>query len=138
LSEDKYGNYVIQHILLFGDYKYKYKIVDIVKSNLQSLCTQKYSSNVVQLTLKQVSEDHKNQLISSILNNKNRELLIDLMKNMYGNYVIQTALEMANDNQRSKLIKFASENKEMLKRVRYGKHILNKIEEYKHNMNNSE
>jgi len=41
LAEDKYGNYVIQHILEFGDDLYKNKIVTFVRNNLLDLCNQK-------------------------------------------------------------------------------------------------
>jgi len=41
LSEDKYGNYVIQHLLTYGDKKNKNKVIQIVKNNIFNLCNQK-------------------------------------------------------------------------------------------------
>jgi len=55
--------------------------------------------------------------------------VVDLMKNMYGNYVIQTSLDVCNDQQKHKFIKYTRDYKDLLKKVRYGKHILNKVDE---------
>jgi len=41
LAEDKYGNYVIQHLLVYGDEYNKTKIMNNIKNNIFKLCNQK-------------------------------------------------------------------------------------------------
>lgn len=48
LCEDKYGNYVVQHILVHASEKFKSKIHYIVKDNLLLLSQHKFASNVVE------------------------------------------------------------------------------------------
>jgi len=59
---------------------------------------------VVQECLKKGSAENVEKIIGSILN-LNQLKVIDLMKHMYGNYVIQTALDVSNDTQKAKLVK---------------------------------
>jgi len=93
-------------------------VVAVVKKNLLTLSNQKFSSNVVQTCLKKGAPVHKSTLIDSIIYSENDCMIIDLMKNMFGNYVIQTALDEATEEQRAKIIKYARQNKNYLMRVR--------------------
>jgi len=63
----------------------------------------------VQECLNKGTENQKNEIINAIVNKKYEESLFELMKNMYGNYVIQTALDVANDKNKDKLINCANQ-----------------------------
>lgn len=70
-----------------------------VKANIFDLSCQKFSSNVVQECFKKSSGVHRSLLLEAILALEPK-LVIDLMKHMYGNYVVQTALDYANWRQK--------------------------------------
>lgn len=118
LTEDKYGNYVVQHLIEYGDPAWRHKVVTVVRKNLLALSNQKFSSNVVQMCLRKGSPQHKTTLIDNIIYSENEEMIIDLMKNMFGNYVIQTALEEASEDQKNSIIRYARQNKNYLMKVR--------------------
>jgi len=63
------------------------------------------------MCLRKGSPQHKSSLIDTIIYSDNEGMIIDLMKNMFGNYVIQTALEEATDEQKSNIIRYARQNK---------------------------
>jgi len=60
-------------------------VVTVVRKNLLALSNQKFSSNVVQMCLRKGSLQHKSSLIDSIIYSENESMIIDLMKNMFGN-----------------------------------------------------
>lgn len=84
LAEDKYGNYVIQHILTQSDTHFKSQTINIVSKNIFDLSRQKFSSNVVQECFKMSNGSARCQLLDAILDLESKKV-IDLMKNMYGN-----------------------------------------------------
>jgi hypothetical protein len=43
LSQDQYGNYVIQHVLEFGQPEHKSIVIEVVKKSLSTLSKQKFS-----------------------------------------------------------------------------------------------
>ncbi len=62
---------------------------------------QKFSSNVVEKFLEKGKETVITKYIEEVsINNR----IVDLMKNNYGNYVVQKALKLANDKNKYKLI----------------------------------
>jgi len=67
LCEDKYGNYVVQHILVHSPEKFKAKIHYIVKDNLLLLSKHKFASNVVEKCVSHGSEFHKKEMLETIL-----------------------------------------------------------------------
>merc|ERR1719424_22581 len=48
LSDDQYGNYVIQHVLSHGRNSDKQRIIAVVKANILLLAQKKCASNVVE------------------------------------------------------------------------------------------
>lgn len=129
LAEDKYGNQVIQHILSQSDSDYKTKTINTVSKDIQNLSCQKFSSNVVQECFKMSGVSARSQLLDSILALESKKV-IDLMKHMYGNYVVQTALDYATWRQKKAFVQIGMAHKELLKMVRYGKFILKRLEEF--------
>lgn len=71
----------------------------------------------------------RSQLLDSILALESKKV-IDLMKHMYGNYVVQTALDYATWRQKKAFVQIGMAHKELLKMVRYGKFILKRLEEF--------
>ncbi|KAJ3447906.1 pumilio homology domain family member [Anaeramoeba flamelloides] len=124
LIQDRYANYVIQYIVNKG---FRWNgIAEIVKQNLYSFSIQKFSSNVVEKCLNVFNYRYKQLLIYELINMpKNR--ILKLLKDRYANYVIQTALDVANDKDNEKLSDVIFPHLPSLKKTRYGKKIQQKI-----------
>jgi hypothetical protein len=100
LVNDKYGNYVIQYILeLQGYNEYKTAIGKIVVKQVKHYCYLKYSSNVIEKSIKvgitQVFEKFLEALDDT-------EELQKMLCDQFGNYVIQTALLRNRNDQKIK------------------------------------
>ena len=125
LINDKYGNYTIQTIILLNEEKLNVKIFKYITENVLELSKQKFSSNVIDKFII-TNNNFSKKLISDILN---KNLIKELIFDKYGNYVIQKAIHVSeNDteifNEISKQIKPLINE---LKNNQIGKKIYDKI-----------
>ncbi|KAJ6237905.1 pumilio homology domain family member 4 [Anaeramoeba flamelloides] len=147
LIQDRYGNYVVQYILDLGFQSKQLALV--VKEHFFSLSIQKFSSNVVEKCLKLFNQEYKKLLIYQLINhpiiennnkknkknnnnkneinNANNKFILKLLKDRYANYVIQTALDVANDEDNEKLSDVIYPHLSFIVNTRYGKKIQQKI-----------
>ena len=96
LINDQYGNYVIQYILeLQGYNEYKIIIGESLNKDIIHYCYQKYSSNVIEKSIKMDIKIVFNHFMK-VLGDK-RELR-RMICDQFGNYVIQTALLRNRNN----------------------------------------
>ena len=98
LIENPYGNYALQIVI---DYWNNNDIFDIFKQffgHLTELSCMKYASNVIERCIEK-NEDFLEEFIKEICFEKNT--IGNLIKNSFGNYVIQTDLK--NSKGKSKL-----------------------------------
>ena len=96
----QYGNYVIQVIVENWDDNELEDIINLYKNKYVYLSKQKFSSNVIE----RIIEKNKINLefyINKICLDNN---LYQIMKNNYGNYVIQKALKLSSGDIKEKLI----------------------------------
>jgi len=107
LIQNSYGNYSIQTVLDSWD---SYLVTPIIKQffgKMSNLSMQKFSSNVVEKCLEKGGDMIINKFIEEIqYNNK----VADLMKNNYGNYVVQKALKLASEPNRRRIIDLVLKN----------------------------
>ena len=125
LINDKYGNYTIQTIILLNEENLNIKIFKYISENVLELSKQKFSSNVIDKFII-TNNDFSKKLINDILN---KNLIKELIFDKYGNYVIQKAIHVSeNDaeifNEISKQIKPLINE---LKNNQIGKKIYDKI-----------
>lgn len=98
LTLDPFGNYVVQYIITKeaekNKYDYTHKIVHLLKPRAIELSIHKFGSNVIEKILKTaiVSEP----MILEILNNGGETGIQSLLNDSYGNYVLQTALDISH------------------------------------------
>ncbi|EGW32558.1 uncharacterized protein SPAPADRAFT_67158 [Spathaspora passalidarum NRRL Y-27907] len=100
LINDQFGNYVLQYLISINSFEMNYKIFEnFVQFNIGNLCNLKFSSNVVEKFLKNCFNNEtmdmsfsnlKFELIYNILINDLNKLIND----PYGNYVIQTLIDI--------------------------------------------
>jgi len=130
LSQDQYGNYVIQHVLTHGTVQHRSVIVQVIASHIVEFSCHKYASNIAEkallCSLDQISRD---LIIGAVIGSGGPDSPLNiLMKDRFANYVIQRCLDFSHGQQRLVLIDILRANLPMLKGVIYGKHIANAIE----------
>jgi mRNA-binding protein PUF3 len=95
LITDSYGNYVTQHVIEHGLPEDRSKVVDLIKAKYLLFSKHKFASNVVERCLVCGSDDQRRELVEAFIakNDRGENELLNLLRDGYGNYVIQKLLE---------------------------------------------
>ena len=104
LSQDPFGNYVVQYILDLGLPWCNAEVMMRLAGNYAELSMQKFSSNVVEKCLKLADaslEEHRNVVVREIMTSP---LLDRLLMDPYGNYVVQSTLSVTKGTLHSELV----------------------------------
>ncbi|XP_038891883.1 pumilio homolog 4 isoform X2 [Benincasa hispida] len=129
LSQDQYGNYVIQHVLEFGKPHERSAIISKLAGQIIKMSQQKFASNVVEKCLTFGSPEERQLLINEILGSTDEnEPLQAMMKDPFGNYVVQKVLESCDDHSLELILSRIRVHLNSLKRYTYGKHIVSRVE----------
>ncbi|CUM65426.1 uncharacterized protein PRCAT00003064001 [Priceomyces carsonii] len=99
LSLDPFGNYVVQYVLAKGDDESIELIFRTITANIMSLSLHKFGSNVIEKSLR--IRKLTDTLIEELL--KHQDRFSDLLSDPFGNYVLQTSLDVANGSQATRL-----------------------------------
>ncbi|WMV25213.1 hypothetical protein MTR67_018598 [Solanum verrucosum] len=94
LSEDQYGNYVVQHLLGLKLPRVTYILIDRLQGNFLTLSCNKYASNVIEKIILDSREEHSTRTITELLSNPSGSMLL---MDPYGNFVIQSSLQREKD-----------------------------------------
>ncbi|KAL4898579.1 armadillo-type protein [Aspergillus ambiguus] len=94
LIPDQFGNYVIQHVIQNGQEKDRSRMITVVMSNLLAFSKHKFASNVVEKSIEFGSPVQRRQIVSKLTspNEDGQNPLEGLIRDQYGNYVIQKTL----------------------------------------------
>ena len=111
LIQNPFGNYALQMAIDNWDLEDVKEIIESFKGKGHLLSIQKYSSNVIERCIEKDEEFLINFIYEISIDNKTIALL---MKNNYGNYVIQTALKVSKNNKNIQMILINSLNKNLL------------------------
>jgi len=109
LVQNSYGNYSIQTTFENWDYSLTVPIIKQFFGKMCALSMQKFSSNVIEKCLERGGEVVLSKFINEVFTNNK---IADLMKNNYGNYVVQKALKLANEVNRKLIIDMVLKNLE--------------------------
>ena len=101
-----YGNYVIQVIVENWDDNELVDILGKYKGKYVTLSLQKYSSNVLERIIEK-NEKNLDLYINEICTEKN---MAEVIKNNYGNYVVQKAIKLSSGKNYEKLFKEINQN----------------------------
>ncbi|KAK8226976.1 armadillo-type protein [Phyllosticta capitalensis] len=95
LIPDQYGNYVTQHIIEHGEPEDRTKIIELVKVQLLAFAKHKFASNVVEKCLIFGTDAQRREMMEKMCEKTERgeSTLMSLIKDGYGNYVIQKMLD---------------------------------------------
>jgi hypothetical protein len=93
LVQDPFGNYVVQYILDLGEPTFSQPLAQSFLGNVAALSRQKFSSNVIEKSIRTGDEITRRALIDEIMNPADLE---KLLRDSYANYVVQTAMDYAD------------------------------------------
>ncbi|WVO17817.1 hypothetical protein L204_105515 [Cryptococcus depauperatus] len=124
LVQDPFGNYVIQYILDLNDARFSEPLIRTFIGNVCSLSVQKFSSNVVEKCIRVADPEIRKVLVGEVLN---RSRLEKLLRDSYGNYVIQTILDYCEIGQRMVLVECIRPILPSIRNTPYGKRIQSKL-----------
>ncbi|KAG8054772.1 hypothetical protein GUJ93_ZPchr0001g31710 [Zizania palustris] len=129
LAQDQYGNYVVQHVLEHGKPHERSIIIEKLAGQIIQMSQQKFASNVVEKCLTFGGRAEREVLINEILGTTDEnEPLQAMMKDQFGNYVVQKVLETCDDQQRELILSRIKVHLSALKKYTYGKHIVARVE----------
>ncbi|KAJ1286189.1 hypothetical protein BS78_03G333800 [Paspalum vaginatum] len=129
LAQDQYGNYVVQHVLEHGKPHERSIIIEKLAGQIIQMSQQKFASNVVEKCLTFGGPKEREFLINEMLGTTDEnEPLQAMMKDQFGNYVVQKVLETCDDQQRELILSRVKVHLNALKKYTYGKHIVARVE----------
>eukprot|EP00177_Eucheuma_denticulatum_P000694 GFKZ01001249.1.p1 GENE.GFKZ01001249.1~~GFKZ01001249.1.p1 ORF type:complete len:1172 (+),score=146.29 GFKZ01001249.1:496-4011(+) len=132
LIKDQYGNYVIQHVVEHGTDQERSVIMDLVRSEICQLSQHKFASNVVERCLQHGSVEERRILIEILIigqGSPNSSPLNHLVRDQFGNYVVQRVLDVARSGQRERVVSILRAQVPAIKKYSYGKHIIARLED---------
>lgn len=124
-AQDPWGNFVLQHVLELHNPLYNEKICSQLKGNYERISVQEAGSYVVQKCLQ--TPVGMSYAVKELIKSKK---LLQIAKDKYGNYVVQSALEVtksANSPLYQQLVGKLQQHMDVLKHTHFGKHVFNKI-----------
>lgn len=127
LSYNSFGNYVIQ-FLLENDQDSRKEIVAMIFRDFLKLSTNKYGSNVVEKCIIHSDEDDRELFCKFLLSRSPKSPLIDMMKNEFGNYVVQKLIDFASVSQLYRIYDFMNSLDMRMSSFPFGKYIQSHID----------
>ncbi|XP_047335460.1 pumilio homolog 12-like [Impatiens glandulifera] len=128
LSEDPFGNYVVQRLLDLKIPKVTGDILRQLAGNFFFFSRNKFASNVVEKCLVEAEPAQSEQIIMELIRNPNISMLL---VDPYGNFVIQSAFSVSQGRVRTNMIDMFQANAPILRSNLYGKNILQMLEKKK-------
>lgn len=129
LAQDQYGNYVIQHVLQHGKPHERSAIISKLAGQIVKMSQQKFASNVVEKCLTFGGPAERQLLVNEMLGSSDENAPLQaMMKDPFGNYVVQKVLETCDDQSRELLLSRIKVHLSTLKKYTYGKHIVSRVE----------
>ncbi|ORX71983.1 hypothetical protein DL89DRAFT_291239 [Linderina pennispora] len=125
LVQDPFGNYVVQYVLDLNNTEFSEPLIKKFIGHICGLSVQKFSSNVMEKCIRLASTSTRRALVAPILQ---RDKLDTLMRDSYGNYVVQTALDFADPQQRMEIIDAIRPLLPTIRHTPYGKRIYTKLQ----------
>ncbi|KAG1170614.1 hypothetical protein G6F70_006970 [Rhizopus microsporus] len=124
LVQDPFGNYVVQYIL---DLQVPNYIESINQHFIHHVCTlsiQKFSSNVIEKCIRTASPQTRRLLVHELIE---CETIDKLVQDSFANYVIQTSLDYADEDQREQLVYRIRPFLSTIRHAPHGKRIYSRI-----------
>ncbi|MCJ1420366.1 mRNA binding protein puf3 [Xylographa parallela] len=125
LIVDQYGNYVTQHVIEHGDSQDRLKIINLITAQLIIFSKHKFASNVVEKSIQCSDDEQRHKIVSMLttLDDRGESPLVHLIKDQYGNYVIQKILLQLRGSEYDNFVDQVRPQLQLVKRFSYGKQV---------------
>ncbi|KAI1501005.1 armadillo-type protein [Biscogniauxia marginata] len=126
LISDQYGNYVTQHIIAHGEPDDRSKMINHVIDRLLFLSKHKFASNVVEKCIEFGTAEERKAIRTQLtaLSSDGTSPLQIMMKDQFGNYVIQKLMQYLDGPDRESFIEEMRPQFATLKKMSTGRQIL--------------
>ncbi|ODN83409.1 hypothetical protein L202_01552 [Cryptococcus amylolentus CBS 6039] len=129
LTEDQFGNYVVQSVITMGRPEDRDKVIEQLKGRIIQLACHKFASNVVEKAITHADPADKRALIDELvgLQPDGTNQVHRLLRDSYANFPLQTGLFAADPIQRSELLEIILPLLPPLRHTPVGKRLENRI-----------
>lgn len=124
LVQDPFANYVVQYIVELNQSVLNARVIRQLLHNIVPLSCNKYSSNVVEKCIKSCPEDIRQLMIDELTD---AQYLSQLLQDGFANYVLQTAIEVATQQQYQQISDAVRPFLHLVRNSPYGKRIESKL-----------
>ncbi|KAM3423428.1 hypothetical protein BST61_g861 [Cercospora zeina] len=133
LVQDPFGNYVVQYILDLSEPCFTEPLCRAFYGEIPALSKQKFSSNVIEKCIRCSTNETRRELISEIMNT---QILEKLLRDGFANYVVQTAMDFADDELKPLLYEHIRQIVPGIRNTPHGRRIASKLNDYDNRMAN--
>ena len=133
LATNQYGNYVIQYILQSNCHEYISALLKAFKGKFYKFSVHKFASNVIEKCITGASEEERQEIFSEIIGtpgNFNNARILSMVRDQFGNYVIQRIIDSGTQQQRDAVYEVVYQNYELLHQIQYAKHVLTRLQNF--------
>lgn len=127
LVQDPFGNYVVQYIIDLNEPAFTEPVVKVFGGRIPQLSRHKFSSNVIEKCLRCASDSSRDMMISEMVVPGEMERLI---RDSFGNYVVQTALEHATFHMKQQLVETIRPILPAIRTTPHGRRIQSKVQAF--------
>ncbi|KAK0626222.1 armadillo-type protein [Immersiella caudata] len=127
LVQDPFGNYVVQYIIDLNQDAFTEPLVRQFQGRTAALSRHKFSSNVIEKCLRCASDTSKDMIVDELLMSGE---MLNLLRDSFANYVIQTALEYSTTGVKIRLVEAIRPVLPNIRATPYGRRIQAKIQAY--------
>ena len=124
LVQDPFGNYVLQYIVDLQESCFTDPLCYTFQGQIPQLSKQKFSSNVIEKCLRGADSNVTRVLIEEMLNLNELE---KMLRDSYANYVVQTAMDYADPNTKTRLVNAIRPILPAVRQTPHGRRIQSKI-----------
>ncbi|KAK4143823.1 armadillo-type protein [Dichotomopilus funicola] len=116
LVTHSYGNYVVQHVLENAKPEDRDPFCRVVMAELLTFSKHKHASNVVEKCIQFGTPEVQRRIRDRLAGNESGDTLFALMKDQYGNYVVQTLVSTLQGDEKTEVVNKLVTHLQALKR----------------------
>ena len=125
LLSKQYGTYIFQYIIENEKLELKIKTIKSILPNLLNICKTKYSSNAIEKCLEYNCKEIHILLLNKIIEKEDN--ILELITNPFGNYIIQKALFVSDNQTYDFLLKVIGNHFHQIQKLSFGIKLLSKL-----------
>ena len=131
LAKNQYGNYVVQSILKSGERRYVSELIRSFTGHFYEFSVHKFASNVIEKCIRGATPEQREQIFEEVIGDGTgykSDKILQLIKDQFGNYVIQRIIEFGTEDQQNAIYNVVCEAYDELITVNYAKHVISRLE----------